>query len=553
MKKNIVLCILVFIACSLPAEAAQNWVQEFLNRYRPPRTSVSPSVAAQDSLQGMVSNGVIPISISDLVNLTLQNNLDVAVNRLSPLTLSYLLDVAYRPFEPTVRFGASVGRDTQAARSLLAGTAAESQLSHNFNVGFFQTLQTGTDVSVDFTLARSSSNNSFFTINPSWSGQMRYALTQRFLKDFGRSINTRQIRIAQNNQDISEIQFEQQVIDLVVQAQRTYWDLVFTAEDQKVKQRSLDLAQQTLSDNKIQVQIGTLAPIDLIQAERQVAVSREEMIVSTFTQTQIEDQIKKLATAQPDPGLVLTRLSPTQGAAQPAPGDVLPVEQAIRVALENRPELRRTTLELQNNDIEIEFARNQLLPTVNFNASYVQNGLGGRETIRAGFGDPTIIAINPGGPGGAFRQIFGFDFTGYNVGFDVQIPLRNRAAQAEYARVTAEKRTTESRVKAIEQQIALEVRNAITQVEMTRARIDAAQRSRELAEQQLSAEERKFKLGASTVRFVLEEQRNVTQMQTNEIAALINYTKALVDYDRAIGMTLSKHNVTIEKTLQAAK
>jgi outer membrane protein TolC len=553
MKKSIALCILVFVAFSLPAEAAQNWVQEFLNRYRPPRTGAPLGATSPQGLQTLAQAGVIPLSISDLISLTLRNNLDIATNRLSPVTLAYLTDIAYRPFEPSVRFGASLGRDTQAARSLLAGTAAESQLSHNFNIGFFQTLQTGTDVAVDFTLARSSSNNSFFTVNPAWSGQMRYTLTQRFLRDFGRSVNNRQIRIAQNNKTISEVQFEQQVIDLVVQAQKTYWDLVFTAEDQKVKQRSLDLAQQTLSDNKIQVQIGTLAPIDLIQAERQVAVTREDMIVATYTQTQIEDQIKKLASTEPDPGIVLTRVSPTQGAALPVVGDVLPVDQAIRVAIENRPELRRTALEVQNNDIDIEYARNQLLPSVNFNASYVQNGLGGRETIRAGFGDPTIISVNPGGPGGAFRQIFGFDFTGYSIGFDVQIPLRNRAAQAEYSRAVSEKKTTESRVKALEQQIAIEVRNAITQVEMTRARIDAAQVSRQLAEQQLSAEERKFKLGASTVRIVLEEQRNVTQMQTNEIAALINYSKALVDYDRALGMTLSKHNVVIEKTLQAAE
>jgi outer membrane protein TolC len=191
---------------------------------------------------------------------------------------------------------------------------------------------------------------------------------------------------------------------------------------------------------------------------------------------------------------------------------------------------------------------------VNVTAGYVQNGVGGVETLRSGFGPgATIISVTPGGQGDALRQLFGFNFTGWSLGLDVQIPLRNRAPQAEYGRAVTERRTAETRIKAVEQQIILEIRNALTQVEMNKARIENAQLSRKLAEQQLAAEQRRFDLGASTVRFVLEEQRNVTQMQTNEIAAIVNYTKALVDYDRALGMTLKKHNIAVEKSLIAAR
>jgi outer membrane protein TolC len=234
--------------------------------------------------------------------------------------------------------------------------------------------------------------------------------------------------------------------------------------------------------------------------------------------------------------------------------DVLPLDQAIKVAFENRPELRQLDLELKNRDIEIEYAKNQLMPSVNATLAYTQNGVGGTETLRDGFtpGAP-ILRVIPGGLGNAFGQMFGFNYTGWSIGVDVQIPLRNRAQQADYARAVVDRRAAETRVKAVEQQIILEVRNALTQVQMNKARIETAEVSRELAEQQMNAEQRRYALGASTVRFVLEEQRNFTQMQTNEIAALINYTKALVDYERSIGMTLKKHNVEIEKTLSASR
>jgi outer membrane protein TolC len=367
-------------------------------------------------------------------------------------------------------------------------------------------------------------------------------------------VNTRGIRIAQNNKAISEVQFEQTVVDLVTQAQKNYWDLVFTAEDLKVKQESLSLAERTLSDNERQVEVGTLARIDLVQAKSQVATRREELIVSNFTQTQIQDQVKKVLSREPDPGLVLATISPTQTAQLPDANDILPVEDAIRVALENRPELRRVSLELRNTEIDMEYARNQLLPTFDVTASYTQNGVGGKQTIRDGFGPtaPVLLTI-PGGLGDALGEVFRSRSAGYSLGFSMQIPLSNRAQQGEYARVSVEKRTAEENMKSIEQQIALEVRNAITAVEMNKARIDAAQLTRALAEEQLEAEQRKFKLGASTVRFVLEEQRNLEQMKSNEIAALVNYRKALVDYDRALGVTLKKNNVNIESSVAALR
>jgi len=537
-------------SASARAEINTNFVKEFLNRYRPLKVGSPAAAQSSQDVASLIRTGQLPLSVGDLINLIIQNNLDVGVNRLTPLSSRYLIETMYLPFEPTLHLQATVTRNTSPATSQLIGAQSLSTLGGAYSLGFSQALDTGTTLGVDFVMNRNSSNSAFNTFNPSYTGLLRYSFSQHLLKDYGRVNNRRQIRVAQNNQKISETQFERQLIDLVAQAQRGYWDLVFAAEDIKVKQRSMDLAQKTLSDNEIQVRIGTLAPIDVVQAESEVANRRVQYVTSTYTEVQTQDQVKKLITSQGDPGLILAKLIPSQVVPKPQPSDVPPVEQAIKIALENRPEIKQLQLDLQNKKIDLEYTKNQLLPAVDLFAAYSQNGVGGKETIRSGFGpDAPIVARSEGGIFDAFGQLFGYGYTGYSVGLSVQIPLRNRAAQGENARAMTDERIAEQRITSQAQQIALEVRNALTQVDMNRARIEAATKARELSERRLEAEQKKFDLGASTIRFVLEEQRNVAQAQTDELQAIVNYTKALVDIDRAMGMTLKKNNIEIEKTL----
>ncbi|HLH30292.1 MAG TPA: TolC family protein, partial [Terriglobia bacterium] len=406
---------------------------------------------------------------------------------------------------------------------------------------------------VDATMTRTSTNNNFSTLNPSWQGTLQYSFTQHLMQNFGRAVNLHAVKVAQNNQKISESQFERQLIDLVAQGQKSYWDLVFAAEDIKVKQRSVDLARKTLSDNQIQVRIGTLAPIDAIQAESDVATRNLQLITSTYTERQTQDQVKKLITNQGDPGLVLARLAAVEGVRRPQPGDVLSVEEEIKIALENRPEMKQQQLDLENKKLDVQYTKNQLLPTIDFIAQYTQTGVSGTKSTSPNpfFGS---VPVNPslvGGVGTALDQLFTYNYQGYAAGFSIQIPLSNRASQGDHARALTDQRTSEQKLTAQAQQIALDVRNALTQVEMNKAQIDAAATARELAERRLEAEQKKFDLGASTIRFVLEEQRNVAQAQTDELQAVVNYTKALVDLDRATGMTLKKNNIEIEKTLSS--
>ncbi len=335
----IALGVLAYVCMAAPARAEinTNFVKDFLARYRPSNVIQPGSAASAQTLADLTRNGQLPLTMGDLINLMLQNNLDINVDRLSPLSSQYLIATMYRPFEPTIHVQASVNRSTTPATTVLAGAANPSTLGGTYDIGFAQTLTTGSIVGVDASMSRSSSNSNFSTLNPSWTGSLRYSFTQHLAQNFGRDVNLHSVRVAQISQKISSSQFERQLIDLVAQAQRSYWDLVFAAEDIKVKQRSVDLAQKTLSDNEIQVRIGTLAPIDVIQSKSEVANRKLQFVSSTYTEVQTQDQVKKLITNQGDPGMILAKLAPAEGVRMPQTADVLPIEQEIKIALENRP------------------------------------------------------------------------------------------------------------------------------------------------------------------------------------------------------------------------
>jgi outer membrane protein len=547
---RVVISSLLVLTLATPGMAASNWVDDFLRRYSPSTDPTPVASATNASLGQLLQTGTLAVSINDVVQMILENNLDVRFNRLNPRS-SYLQSlVFYRVLQPSIRFAGTMTRDTSASTTQLNGAQSLSQLRGFYSVGFSQLLPTGTTVGVDATMNRTSSNSVLNTYNPSYTGRLIYSVNQHLLRDRGRDINLRQIRVAQNNEKISESAFEIQMTNLLVQAQKTYWDLVFAGEDLKVKQRSLDLAQRTLAENQMKVEIGTLAPIDVVQTQSEVASRREQLVLSTYGHTQAEDQIKKLTSSDKDPGMFQIRLDAQESPRRPEGVEIPTLQEAIQVALENRPEMRQAVLDVGNKDIDVNYTKNQKLPLFDVSASYNQNGTGGTQTVRNNvLGSSQVLNVIPGGVTDAFQQLFSYNYSGYAIGFSLVIPLNNKAAEADYDRALNEKRLSQNKMEATAQQIALEVRNALTQVEMNRARIETAQTTRELAVQKLEAEQTKFNLGTSTLRFVLEEQRNVAQAESNEVQSVVNFTKGLVDLDKAMGMTLRRNNIEIDKTL----
>jgi outer membrane protein len=544
--------LILLLASPLTAQTETGWTRDFLLNYQPP--SVREKQAAPpmgETIAQVFQTGTVPISMQDVVGMLLDHNLDVRSNRFSPRSSALQTLVFYRALQPSLRFTGNFSSDTSASTNQTNGATVLTRRNQQFGINFSQQLPWGTSLAVDGTINRGSSNAITSTYNPSYQTAVRYTIGQHLLRDRGRFVNTRSIIVSQNNEKISQIQFETQITNLIVQAQKSYWDLVFAAEDLKVKQRSLDVAQQTLTENQQKVEIGTLAPIEVKQTQSEVANRRQQLIQSTGSLVINEDQIKKLISSETDPSLFLIKLA-TQDQPRKPTGITIPaLTEAVKIAMENRPELRQAAIDLTNRDIDVEYLNNQKKPLFDVTASFTQNGTGGTRTIRDSQFGGAIVDIIPGGIFSSFGQLFSYNYRGWATGFTFTIPLNNKAAIADYDRAVNERQLSQSRLDTMKQQIALEVRNALTQVEQARATIETATIASELARDQMEAEQTKFNLGTSTLRFVLEEQRNVAQAESSELQSVVSFNKVLVDLDKAMGLTLQKNNVRVDRALQA--
>jgi len=525
------------------------------NFYRPYITEEISRTS--DYLTSKSHERALRLTESTAIHLVLESNLDVVVDRYEPNLSFYQIEVASQRFEPMISLNLGVDRnDRPLSSTFLTGTDTQTRLGHTADAGISKLFETGAQFRVDYLSGRVSDNNRRNFLNPYWQASVRTSITQPLLRNFGTLTNTRSVRIAHNNKDISEYVFEQQVMNMVNQVQSLYWDLVFANEDVKVKEQSLDLAVKTNEDNKKMVEIGTLASIEVFKSEAEIARRRELLITAKYSLTQMEDQMKKLISSVGDPGKLLMRIEPLDLLASREDFKDFDLAQAVSYAIEQRPEIRQQRKRIDNAEIEVEYSRNQLLPDVRLNVFYGASALEGVARSLpidpiTGYpiGGSSPVITNRTGVGDIFNRISRSDFPNYGASFTVEIPLTNRGRQAEYARASVSRRQSEKRLRAIEQQIALEVRNAQNKLEMNRARIDATQKVRELAQKNLEAEEKKFKLGTSQIRFVLEEQVRLAEAKTNEISALVNFTKSKRDLDKSIGKTLEMYNINIEDAI----
>src|SRR5262245_8534887 len=506
--------------------------------------------AASDFLSSLMKDGKLGLTESDAIRLVLENNLDIVTNRYDPWIAEYEIERGYSVFDPKFSFTLNAGRSTIPQQNIVtSGVPALRNLNETANFNFSQLFQTGTRFTVGYTNFRQSSNNIRNLLNPFLSSGMGVTLSQPLAKNFGLLPNRRPILIARNNRDISSYIFAQQLIALVNQVQTLYWNMVFAREDIKVKQRSLDLATKTNEDNKRQVEIGTLAPIEVVKSESEIANRKEELIRAQFLLEQYDDQMKKFVSSFSDLSKITVPIDPIDKTLSPTDFKDFDLAQAVSYAIEARPEIKQLKKDLENQEINVKYFRNQLLPSASLDLVYGTSALAGQS--RNFLADGSFVPGINSGWSDNLATLFNGDFPNYSASITVEIPITNRAAKADFARANFSKYQAEKRLSALEQQIALEVRNAHTELEMNRARIEAAQKSRELAEKNLDAEQKKFQLGTSTIRFVLEEQRNLAIAQSNEVSALVEFTKAKNNLDRAVGKTLEVQSIRVEDALSS--
>jgi len=467
---------------------------------------------------------------------------------------------AVESFDPTLTANLSLQNTvTPLSNPRFAGVNEQELRSGGANFNYIQGFATGTQLSVGFQNNRQTTN-AFTTFLPQLNSSFRATLRQHLLAGFGTGPNLRFIRIAKNNREISDIAFRQQVISTVSQIQNIYWDLVNAYEDVKVRERSVALAQRLLADNKKQVEIGTLAPIEVVRAESEVAARNQELIVAQ-TNLQLQQLLMKNAITRniSDPLLAAAPVIPTDEMKLADVEPVVPTEDLIREALQQRPELSQAQIDLTNRDINKKAARNALLPTVDLVAWYGASALGGDPNLAQWCGYPGANNATPGetcrtdtqnipsrtGYGSTFGRLFNSSAPDKGIGLNINIPIRNRAAQADQARSELEFRQAQMRTQQLQNQIRIEVRNAQFSVQQNRARVEAARKGRQLAAETLDAEQKKYALGASTNFNVLQAQRDLAQAESALVTAMSAYEKSRVELERALGRTLTALGIDI--------
>jgi outer membrane protein TolC len=402
-------------------------------------------------------------------------------------------------------------------------------------------------------------------INPFTSGNLNLQVTQPLLRGFGIAVNNRFIRIAKNDLQIADLGFKQQVIAAVSAVVNLYSDLVSFNEDVKVRRQALTLAEKLYNDNKKQVEIGTLAPIEIVRAEAEVARAQQELTQSETQVLQQETILKNYLsrTGVNSPLLAEARIVPTDSLRMPETEQIQPIQDLVGMAVENRPELQQTRLSIENAEISLEGSKSLLLPSLNLVAAAQNNGLagqlnpllgqsvGGTGTI-VGTQTPTIPVTGPfiGGVGNVWNQLLSRNYPDYSIGFQLNIPVRNRAARADVIRDQLTLRQQQIRQRQELNQIRVDVSNALVALQQSRARYQAAQKSRVLQEQTLDAEQKKYALGASTIFFVIQAQRDLALAQATEVAALSSYNRSRVSLGRATGEILDQYNVSIDEAKQ---
>jgi len=455
-------------------------------------------------------------------------------------------------FDPIITGTLQVDRANTPSSSAFAGIPIINQNSSTVDFGYSQAFHTGTTLSVGFNNTRVTTNSPFTTLSPTLNSNFRMTLSQPILQGFGFLPNTRFIRIAKNNREISDVAFRLQVITTVAQIENIYWDLVSAYENVKVQQDSLALAQKTLGDNRKQVQIGTLAPIEVVRAQSVVATDQQALIVAQ-TNLELQQLLMKNALSRTlvDPRLAEAEVIPTSTMQVPANEPIVPIQDLINDALSHRAELAESRIDLTNRDLNSKSARNALLPTLSLFAYYGGTGLGGTVNPAATVCTPasTSFCVDPNTArtsyGGTLGQLFDSSSPDKGVGMQLNIPLRNRAAQANQVRAELEYRQSQMRLQQLENQVRIEVRNAQFSVQQNRASVEAAQAAVELGKQSLDAEQKKYALGASTTTLVLQNQRDLTQAQSNLVTAKAAYEKARVELDRVTGLLLANNGILL--------
>lgn len=565
----------------------------------------SPSLTNSPKIEQLIHDGKLELSLQDAIELALQNSLDIAVARYNvwfadadllktaaggfgrgTAGASFPFSQANVPglnFDPVVT--GTVSFDSQVVpvnNPFISGTGTTASPglpihTDQYNLAVSKGFSPGTTVSLAWDNTRSSSGSAFNFFNPSVQSALYINFSQQLLNGFGTFVNRRNILISKNNRKIADLAFTQQAITTVTSTITAYWELVYARQNVDVQQQAVTVAEKLYNDNKKQLEIGTMAPLDVTRAESELATDRQNLIVAQTAQLQQQQVLRNAIAKDPmAPNLINVELVTTDKPTPPAVIEAASFEESVKEAFGKRPDLLEQAINLTNAGIDAKANKKALLPVATLNARYGSLGLAGNSristsvpaagspivgvtgqpiTVLDSSGNPveifepssttTVTGTKTGGLGDAQSQVFHNQFPDYTVALSLNIPIRNRAAQADYQRAVLTQRQTEAQLQALKNAAILDVRNTYIALVQDRARVEAAGTARELQRQTFEAEQKKYQLGASTVYNVILTQRDYITAQGTELRALADLVEAKANYERALGRTLEVNRVTI--------
>jgi len=475
------------------------------------------------------------ISLADAALQALKHNLDISISRHTKESRLADITVEQAKFDPTLSVNGQFNRTVNPLNrpvfggtgGALTGITTFDQRTQSVTLDATTNLPTGGNVDLNYSPTRTNVNRnvaSGFLFNPAYTGGLALTLTQPLLRNAGIDITKTFIRVAQNNAIVEEHVFRDRVLTVLATVEQTYWEVVFANENLKVAEAALKAAQELLASNRAKAKAGIMSIVDVLQAEAAVASRVEQVLVADKTIRDQEDQLRRLLNPAEEDLRQDLRLTPLD---QPVVTlEPISLEEAIDIAIEQRPEIVQAKKNMETSDLNTKFAKNQILPTLSFQGTMGMAGLGQNYTD-------------------SVNQNFSGDYYNYGAGLVLSYPLGNRSAWSTYNKRQLEEKNAEASLMSVRQQIIVGVREAVRRVQTDFKRIETTRSARIMAEKQLQAEQERLKVGLSTTRFVLDFQRDLATAQGNELRATVDYNKSLSNLSRHKATTLDRYNLQL--------
>jgi outer membrane protein TolC len=462
-------------------------------------------------------------------------------------------------FDPTITSTLQLDKDDAESVSVFSPVPVVSQNTYTANFAYTQGFQWGTSVTAGFNNTHVTTNNPTSLLTPELSSNFQFKITQNLLQGFGSLPNLRFVRIAKNNREISDVAFRLQVITTVDQIENMYWDLVYAYENVRVQREALAYGQKALDDSKQQAKVGTVPPIQVVSAQSTVSTDQQNLILSQ-NNLQLQQLLMKNALSRSieDPALAEADVIPTSTMQLPEQEPATPTQDLINQALDHRAELVESRIDLNSRDLSSKAVRNALLPTLDAFAYYGGSGVGGninplipacpssaKYCYTQSQNPPPFQSATSVGYGGTLNQLVNSSAPDKGVGLTLNIPLRNREAQANQVRAELEYRQAQVRLHQLENQVRIEVRNAQFDVKQNRASVEAAQYAVDFARQTLDADQQKLRVGLTTTTAILQDASVLTTSESNLVSAKAAYEKSCIELDRATGLLLDHSGIDV--------